>query len=567
VTPAIIPFPNLAPIMPGQGSDLGFCAKADDSGTGTMTDYTSPFAQLVDAIIDANFLTVNGLASGEASTLTNVRTPAAASCDREADNPEEPDDASVRPDLVAVAVIALPAPIPIPVPQIEPGGDGIPDLKPQEIECEVTGDLLAAKKEIGCPSRPEPVAATEATNNGTFEIAVGSSFVNGPVQEVAPSETAVPAEKVASDDARSVSTLQQLDGTKPDLKQEPVTPSLAFSLCLQELDKNPQTGLGPVQTAASTEPAQEEATSPQPPAWVTPSRPVAQAEFAPAITTPAKLRTSVTTARPVAPDAAVADSPVSSREERTEAPKTVVDPPRRATRTDCGVEDAPKLEKVRAVTAESPEGPRPNQPTAATVRSVEPVPASTGVTSHAKPVPDAGARPATVTMTDLLPHTEIVARVNVNRVEAAQPRTAREIVVQIPADNSHKVEVQVAERGGEVRVAVRTADTALNQSLRTELGSLVARLETAGYHADTIASSESFVSSSSQARQDPSSSEQNASRGFSGQGQESSQQQGSNGQRRHGAHPDRWAEQFAHSFKADQDTGQENPSWQSIFNR
>jgi hypothetical protein len=170
-------------------------------------------------------------------------------------------------------------------------------------------------------------------------------------------------------------------------------------------------------------------------------------------------------------------------------------------------------------------------------------------------------------MTDLLPHTEIVARVNVNRVEAAQPRTAREIVVQIPADNSHKVEVQVAERGGEVRVAVRTADTALNQSLRTELGSLVARLETAGYHADTIASSESFVSSSSQARQDPSSSEQNASRGFSGQGQESSQQQGSNGQRRHGAHPDRWAEQFAHSFKADQDTGQENPSWQSIFNR
>ncbi len=532
-----------------------------------MADCALQFAQLVGAIIDRNVLTSQDLTYDEASTLTNVASPAESPDKSEADISEELDVAPVRPDLVVIAVIALPAPVPIPMPRIEPGGDGIPDLKPQAIECELTGDPAAAKKGIDCPSVPEPVVTTGATNDRTFEIPVETLFVDEPVQEVAPSETAVPAEKVPSDGTRSAATPQQLDGAEPGPKQKPVAPSLAFALRLKELDKSLQTGSGPVRTAVSAEPAQAEATSLQSHACVTPSRPVGQSEFAPAEATPVKLRTVASAVRPVAQNAAVTDIPVSSGKEHTEASKPAAGPLRPVTRTDSGMEDAPKQEKVHAVTAERPEVPRQNQPAAATVRSVESLPASTGVTSHAKPVLAADPRPAAVTTSDPLPRTQIVEHIGVNRVEAGQPGTARNIVVQIPADNSHKVEVQVAERSGEVRVAVRTSDTALNQSLRTELGSLVARLETAGYHADSIASSESFVSSSSQARQDPSSSEQNASRGFSGQGQESSHQQGGHGQRRQGSNPNRWAEQFTRSLTPDQDAGQENPSWQSIFNR
>ncbi|MEN6600887.1 MAG: hypothetical protein ABFD86_00620 [Bryobacteraceae bacterium] len=539
----------------------------EDSGVGVMTDCALQFAQLVDAIIDGSLLTTKGLTSGEANTLRNAVTPAESSNEPEADDSEEPDAAPVRPDLIALPAAVLPLPVPISMPQIESGAGESPDLKPREAECEIPGALPAAEKVVDSPSMLEPVVGTETINAAALEIPAGTSFVDEPVQEVAPGITAVPAEEVPADGTRSAATPQPLEATETGPKQEPVAPSLAFSLRLKELDKSPQPGSNSVRTTTSSEPVPSEATPLQPRTPVTPLRPVAQAESAQAEATPVKLRAAASTARPVAQNAAVANIRASSSNEHTAAPRPAAEPSRPVTRTDSGMEDAPKQDKVRATASENPNAPRQDHPAASTVRSVESVPASTGVTPHARPVLSTDARPAAVTTTDPLPRTEIVERINVNRVDAAQPRTARDIVVQIPADNSNKVEVQVAERGGEVRVAVRTADAALNQSLRTELGSLVARLETAGYRADSITSPESFVSSSSQARQDPSSSEQNASRGFSGQGQESSHQQGGSGQQRQGEHPDRWAEQFARSLTPDQDAGQENSSWQSIFNR
>ncbi len=48
-----------------------------------------------------------------------------------------------------------------------------------------------------------------------------------------------------------------------------------------------------------------------------------------------------------------------------------------------------------------------------------------------------------------------------------------------------QVEVRVVERTGEVEVAVRTADSQLNSSLRQDLPQLVSQLSDRGYHAET----------------------------------------------------------------------------------
>lgn len=72
--------------------------------------------------------------------------------------------------------------------------------------------------------------------------------------------------------------------------------------------------------------------------------------------------------------------------------------------------------------------------------------------------------------------------------EAAQPRAvaAHEIAVRISGPDASPVDVRVKERGGEVHVAVRTPDGALQTLLRQDLGSLVDRLEQTGLHAKAL---------------------------------------------------------------------------------
>jgi hypothetical protein len=76
--------------------------------------------------------------------------------------------------------------------------------------------------------------------------------------------------------------------------------------------------------------------------------------------------------------------------------------------------------------------------------------------------------------------------------EPAQPAAApnaapaQEIVLRVARAESSAVDVQVTQRAGEVYVAVRTADQALQTSLRQDLPSLVNSLERAGYHAETF---------------------------------------------------------------------------------
>ena len=68
----------------------------------------------------------------------------------------------------------------------------------------------------------------------------------------------------------------------------------------------------------------------------------------------------------------------------------------------------------------------------------------------------------------------------------ARTGSTHEIAVRISAPDAVPVDLHIAERGGEVRVAVRTADAELQASLRQDLGTLVDRLEHSGFHAETL---------------------------------------------------------------------------------
>jgi hypothetical protein len=73
-----------------------------------------------------------------------------------------------------------------------------------------------------------------------------------------------------------------------------------------------------------------------------------------------------------------------------------------------------------------------------------------------------------------------------DNLSVIQTQPIREISFRLAAASA-SVDVQVAQRGGKVQVAVRTADQDLAQSLQTNLGELVGRLEDKGFKAETWA--------------------------------------------------------------------------------
>ncbi len=70
----------------------------------------------------------------------------------------------------------------------------------------------------------------------------------------------------------------------------------------------------------------------------------------------------------------------------------------------------------------------------------------------------------------------------------APVREAREVSIVVPAsregNGGPRVELRVAERAGEVHVAVRTPDPQVRNALRSELPALVDRLEQSGYRTE-----------------------------------------------------------------------------------
>ncbi len=88
---------------------------------------------------------------------------------------------------------------------------------------------------------------------------------------------------------------------------------------------------------------------------------------------------------------------------------------------------------------------------------------------------------------------------------------AQEISIRIAQPDSSTIDLRVVERSGQLHVDVRTTDTAMQTSLRQDLGTLTNSLNRAGYHSETFgpSSTSGRMASSAQMsnqddRQDPS---------------------------------------------------------------
>ncbi len=89
-----------------------------------------------------------------------------------------------------------------------------------------------------------------------------------------------------------------------------------------------------------------------------------------------------------------------------------------------------------------------------------------------------------------------------NVPEAPQVRTgaAQEISIRISQADAPAVDLRVSERAGQVHVDVRAADTGLQTSLRSDLGTLTGSLEKAGYHSETFTPSSTVARAASGAQ-------------------------------------------------------------------
>ena len=131
---------------------------------------------------------------------------------------------------------------------------------------------------------------------------------------------------------------------------------------------------------------------------------------------------------------------------------------------------------------------------------------------------------------------------------AIHPLEARTLSVRMNDAGEQKVELTVTERHGEVHVAVRAGDADLAGSLRENLGELVHKLEDAGLHAESWQPTQASASAAG-------SNDRHMEQEFSGgshSGQQQSQDQGNNGERRqHDPERARWIEEIENTFTPD----------------
>jgi hypothetical protein len=181
-------------------------------------------------------------------------------------------------------------------------------------------------------------------------------------------------------------------------------------------------------------------------------------------------------ARPAAP------TNLSSPTPGAEAPATSGEAPR-GDPVAAGI----PIRTARAATSPAPEAKAPEPaaqsdgPGHSETLGVAPHPEMPAARHNSSPAPAEPHRPATALPPEIAP---------------LQP-AARNIRVQVSSEE-HRVEVRLSERGGEVRVAVRTPDSQLAGALRDQLPALSARLEQSGFRAETWlpANAQRFDSSS-----------------------------------------------------------------------
>jgi hypothetical protein len=122
---------------------------------------------------------------------------------------------------------------------------------------------------------------------------------------------------------------------------------------------------------------------------------------------------------------------------------------------------------------------------------------STLAAGHHQPVQESGYAPSPARASETVAPAPSAPRASISGAAASVPAhetaapdapgtgSARDIALRLTADDNSAVEVRLSERAGEVRVAVRSADPALTESMRARLPELVDRLGARGYETET----------------------------------------------------------------------------------
>jgi hypothetical protein len=130
---------------------------------------------------------------------------------------------------------------------------------------------------------------------------------------------------------------------------------------------------------------------------------------------------------------------------------------------------------------------------------------------------------------------------------AVQPQPIREISFRLAAASAN-VDVQLVQRAGKVQVAVRTTDQELGQSLQTNLGELVGRLEDKGFRTETWTPVAAQHGSAAAREPSNSANSQNQSDNSSSQGRQQNQRQGQHESNQRQQH--RWNTQLEETLSA-----------------
>ena len=108
-----------------------------------------------------------------------------------------------------------------------------------------------------------------------------------------------------------------------------------------------------------------------------------------------------------------------------------------------------------------------------------------GLTNSAQPADSAGGPPPRVSHPALAESQALKVASEPEIKTSINPPNTRQISLKLSTDDSTQVNVNLTERAGKVLVAVRTPDHELAQSLQTDLGDLVGRLESKGFKTET----------------------------------------------------------------------------------
>jgi len=301
---------------------------------------------------------------------------------------------------------------------------------------------------------------------------------------------------------------------------------------------------------AALEPVAEPEKAPVAKGTTDPS-PVAEQPPGPKRTSPEGRRPAVAGAGDVTREAAVERPPQAARSEPAR-PLTAAREPAAPAR---GTDEGTRRDHEHSQPAARPAADAPQPVRAAPPAAVQPAPAPATALRQVTFERPAAARDAVLAATEPTATPEAPAR---------QAAEVREISVRVGERGSGGVDVRLVDRGGEVRVAVRTPDAGLTRSLREGLDELVARVENLGYAAETWTPAGRPVEAQTTGRQ-PSDASGSPHSG-SGSGDGNPDRQGDAGDQQRRQAPE-WLEELERLFGRTGQSEKETEAWKQVLFR